>query len=351
MKIGERAKANLFFFIPALLFFLLLFLFRHRLTHILLPVLLGLLISHMMEPAVYMMVKKWHFKRNWAIPAAFVLVIAVVGLVLAFLIPALVRNLKEIIENGPAIRSSLNSLMERISGLLGKQGSSFVDIEKTVTGLETWAVQALERLARSYMKVLSGVLDVVTAFILAFYMLRDKQMITGWMLSLFPYTWRTPILDTAHELGRISAKFIQGQLLIAFIVGLIETAGLLYLKIPFAVLLGIIGGLSNLIPYFGPVIGAVPSVLAALLISPVRAIWTALLFVLVQQLDNNFLGPKIIEGKLGIHPVATIIVVFIGGEFFGLAGILLAVPVYAMLRCILRRITKSLTKTQDRQAA
>lgn len=105
-------------------------------------------------------------------------------------------------------------------------------------------------------------------------------------------------------------------------------------------LLGLLGGLSNTVPYIGPVIGAVPAVFAALMVSPVKAIITVLLFVLVQQLDNNFISPKIIEGRLGLHPVASIIVLFIGGEFFGFAGVLFAIPAYAILRSVARMIVE-----------
>ncbi len=358
MKRKEQTKSNLLFLIPAVVVILLLLFFRRRLSHILLSLLLAFLISYMMEPSVRFLQKKMRLRRISAIAVTYLLFFATLILILSFLIPGVVSNLKGIIEHGDSLQQSVDQLLDYLCQRLGSntewklRAREFLEetLNKGVKGVENWALSLLDRLAQSLLSFFSAVLDVITGFILAFYLLKDKELMSNWVLSLFPYTWRDTIAHTAHDLGKISTQFIQGQFLLALIVGTLETIGLSLIGVPFPVVLGIIGGLSNVVPYFGPFIGAVPSVLAALLVSPGKAFWTAILFVAVQQLDNNFLGPKIIEGKLGIHPVATILVVFIGGEFFGITGILLAVPVYAMLRCILRRIRKS-SHRQDPEVA
>lgn len=181
----------------------------------------------------------------------------------------------------------------------------------------------------------------MSAFVLTYYFLRDKTTILNGIFGLFPYRWRPALTAGADELGMISAKFIQGQFLVALIIGIIEMLGLLLIGVPYAVLLGVIGGISNMIPYFGPFFGALPPIFTALLISPAKALWVLALFLAVQQFDNNFLSPKIIEGNLGIHPITIILIVFIGEEFFGFWGILAAVPVYAMVKCIFVRIFKA----------
>jgi predicted PurR-regulated permease PerM len=133
------------------------------------------------------------------------------------------------------------------------------------------------------------------------------------------------------------SKFIQGQLLTAIIVGVLETIGLFLVRVKYPLVLGVIGGIAEIIPYFGPVIGAVPAVAIALIESPIKAMWAVLVYVVVQQLENAYISPKIIEGRLGLHPVATIMVILAGGKFFGVAGMLLAVPVTAILRVLIKR--------------
>lgn len=349
MKAKEQVKENLLFLIPAVLVLLLLLLFGRRLSHILISLVLALLIATLMEPTVNLIQRKLGFRRVSAIFCTYLGFFAALVLLLSFLLPAVVHNLESIIASGDRLQAGVDQLLEFCCRPLG-EGSSWKEqvrdyldgaLAGVVRSVGDWALSLLDRLDQLILAFFNGVLDVVTGFVVAFYLLKDREQISHWVLSLFPYTWRDTLSHLARDMGKISAQFIQGQFLLAFLVGTLETLGLWVIGVPFPLILGILGGLSNIIPYFGPFLGAIPACAAALLISPSKAIWTALLFLLVQQVDNNFLSPKIIEGKLGIHPVATILVVFVGGEFFGITGILLAIPLYAMLRCLLRRILKN----------
>ena len=186
-------------------------------------------------------------------------------------------------------------------------------------------------------------MGIITAIVLTYYFMRDKTHILNGVFGLFPYRWRDFVTETADELGMISAKFVQGQIFVSLIIGSLETVGLLLLGMPYSAFFGIIGGFSNLIPYFGPFIGAVLPVITALGISPVKALWVLALFLIVQQIDNHFISPKIIEGNLGIHPMVVIIVIFAGQELFGVWGLIVAVPVYATVKCILSKFIKILS--------
>ncbi|NLB77703.1 MAG: AI-2E family transporter, partial [Clostridiaceae bacterium] len=159
-------------------------------------------------------------------------------------------------------------------------------------------------------------------------------------LLLLPRRWRAGTIDLGKKISRILAGFIQGQLMTALIVGVLETMGLILVGMKYPLVLGMIGGLANIIPYFGPYIGAIPALAIALTISPLKAVWVAAVYIVVQQIDNSFISPKIIEGRLGLHPVATIFAVLVGGEFFGIIGMLLAVPVMAILRVFVNKFVE-----------
>lgn len=347
-RISRREK--IIFLLPAVFLAIVIFLLRKRLTHIFIPVIIALVLSYMLEPVVRMFQKKAHMKRNKALIITFALAFAILTVILVFLVPAVLDNLREIIKSIPLIRQRLDEMAERLSRVIGsgRENAAYNFLEKHVNKImertEKASIKVLEGLARSYKKVFNIFFDFVTAVILTYYFLKDKAILSDRILSFFPYDYRKTITETFYELGKISSGFLQGQILIAIIVGILETAGLFWIGVPYPVLLGIIGGFSNLIPYFGPFIGAIPAIVCALIVSPAKALWTALLYIGVQQLDNNFLGPKIIEGKLGIHPVTTIIVIFLGGELFGLPGVFLSVPIYAMLRCIVSKMYKSLLR-------
>ncbi len=128
----------------------------------------------------------------------------------------------------------------------------------------------------------------------------------------------------------------------ALIVSTMEVIGLFIIKVKYPIILGIVGGIANIIPYFGPIIGAVPAVAVALIQSPVKALWTIIVFTIVQQIDNAFISPKIIEGRLGLHPVTTILAVLAGGEFLGITGMLVAVPIVAILKVIAKRLVEAI---------
>lgn len=326
------------------------FLLRKRLVRILLPLVIGGILFYLLDPVICFLEKKQRMKRGAAIVIVFGILFTVLLAAILFAVPVIKDDIAAMAQETPMldqrIKSALQAVLNSIFGTENGETGGVIGtaIRKHAESLLSQGMQYLgemaSRFARRapflYVSVMDAILEIVTGIIFTYYFLKDKEKIGHWILGIFPYDRRDEIMRAVKEIGSISASFIRGQLLIAFIVGSLETLGVSLLGLPAPWLLGLIGGLSNLIPYIGPFIGAVPSVFAALLVSPGHAVLTVLLFVLVQQLDNNFISPKIIEGKLGIHPVASILAVFAGGEFFGIAGILFAIPVYAILRSLLR---------------
>lgn len=335
--------------LPALVVGILIILFRKRLSAILLPLLAALVLAYMLDPAVDFIQERFKFirkkSRSKAVILVFSLFIACAAAIIAFLLPAIASNIADIVENTPEIKTRLiayaqNLISEEHAGIREK----VVTLIGSLTDLMDQKIASFGAASgslSSYGKISDLLVGIVSAFVLTYYFLRDKVAILNGFFGLFPYRWRPFLTAAADELGMISAKFVQGQIFVALIIGIIEICGLLLIGIPYAVLLGVLGGISNMIPYFGPFFGALPPIFTALMISPAKAVWVLILFVAVQQLDNNFLSPKIIEGNLGIHPITVIIVVFIGQEFFGFWGIIASIPVYAMIKCILVRIFKA----------
>lgn len=335
-------------FLPAVLLAIGIFLFRKKLSGVFFTVFAAVLMAYMLDPLVDFLQKHLDFAknkaRNRAVMVVFVSSLVVIGLTVAFVAPIVVSNVTDIVENTDQIIPKITSYVENhISD--EHIGMKTKVLEITNSAMEKISLKAdeLSESATSFSLLgkISGVLvGFITAIVLAYYFLRDKKIILNGILGIFPYEWREQITDFFDELAMISSKFIQGQVFVAIIVGSLEMLGLFLLGIPYSVFYGIIGGLSNMIPYFGPFIGAVLPVITALLISPVRALWVLALFLVVQQIDNHFISPKIIEGNLGIHPATVIIVIFIGQELFGIWGLITAIPVYAVIKCTVIRIFK-----------
>lgn len=343
---------NLIYLLPAAAAVIGALLFRDRLTHIFVPLILAMVLTMLLSPPTGYLSRKTKLNKTGATAVSMTAFSLLLILIFIGLVPIFLDSLREVVNNSKEIASQVESTMgslnmqlqtmlhvDQDSDIAGWMNQATQNLCKQLfTALEGWASSLLDRIAESYIEVFATVFDCITALVITFYLLRDGRQLRLWALEAFPFQWREPVSQVLSDLGKIFSDFLKGQLLVSFILGVLQTAALLILGIPYAPILGFFGGILNIIPYFGPFIGAVPAVLAAFFVSPVKALWTILLFVVLQQVDNNLLTPKIVEGKLGVHPITTIVVVFLGGEFFGLWGVLLAVPVYAAMRSVLRRV-------------
>ena len=318
------------YLVPVLLIVSLLIIFRSRLARIINPLLFASVSFFVLNPFVEKLERNGKAKRNVAVAVVFAVTV-IVGTI-AFIIPVLKENVSEILANIPLIKENIKSFSVKMYDFFGTLKFAETAENKISQTVVSWAAPD------NIVNIGQRILDIFTSVVLTFYLLKDKEKAGNLILSVFPYSWREFLIDVYTETEKICYSFISGQFIIACVIGLLETLGLWLLGVPYPLLFGIIGGISNLIPYFGPFIGAVPAVISTLLVSPFKALLTALLFIIVQQVDNNFISPKIIEGKLGIHPVTTIFAVFIGGEFFGIFGMLFAVPIYAIMHFILKRL-------------
>ena len=170
---------------------------------------------------------------------------------------------------------------------------------------------------------------------LIFYLLKDSEAIREALYTPFPARLRPYLRDLMDIVNRSVGGYIRGQLLLGLLVGGVVTIGLLLLGIPFAVILGIVAGLTELIPIIGPWIGGAVGVLVTLAAAPDKVLWVILLYLMVQLLENALLVPRVQANTLGLHPIAVILVITIGSQYFGLWGVILGPPLAAMVKGML----------------
>jgi predicted PurR-regulated permease PerM len=163
-------------------------------------------------------------------------------------------------------------------------------------------------------------------------------------LKSIPKGIRDQVINISRDIDNLLSRFIRGQLIIAMIVGVLSIIALVVLKVQFAFLIGTIAGVTNIIPYFGPIIGAIPAIIVALLDEPMKAIWVIIAFFIIQQTESAILSPKIVGESVGLHPVFVILVLLIGGELFGVIGLIFAIPIAASIKIILNHLVKILIK-------
>jgi len=321
----------------------LLFINRVKLARILRPFFVALIIAYLLHPLVVRMEHK-KIKRGIAIIILYVFFIIASGSILIFVFPSVVQNTKELINTIPIIASQykdyFNTFIFTIESSKWPDEVKDTIMREVSLGAEMFqkvAIDTLKEALTSTFDYIFKLFDVLLSMIIAYYYLKDAEFLKEGFLSLTPRKWRNFLIGTGREINLILGSFIQGQLLTALIVGILESIGLIIVHAKYPVVLGMVGGIFNIIPYFGPFLGAIPAVAVALIESPIKALWTALVFIIVQQIDNSFISPKIIEGRLGLHPVTTILAVLVGGEFMGILGMLIAVPIAAIIKVIIKR--------------
>ncbi|HHZ19203.1 MAG TPA: AI-2E family transporter [Firmicutes bacterium] len=316
---------------PGFILFMLVTLYLFK--EVIWPFLLAWLVALLLEPQIRWLEQKGA-KRSWAVLSVFLVLLVVLGVGLLWLVPPFLRDL-----NRAAV--SLPEYARRIQHALAKTGRLF---QQLPPGLQSYVESSLSRSQEVFRQLLlRGAAVVIAAFsqtfrlllvpFLAYYISRDlpewrrqiRRRIPRWLGRDTIIFWRTM---------RVIGAYIRGQLLVSAAVGGIIMLGLLLLRIEMALLIGVMAGIFNLIPYFGPILGALPAVILGLLTSPWRALYVVLLFVVANQLETMFLMPRLVGRSVGLHPVVVIFLLVLGGHYLGLFGMLLAVPIGGVVKVV-----------------
>ncbi|GAC1410997.1 MAG: AI-2E family transporter [Candidatus Velthaea sp.] len=203
------------------------------------------------------------------------------------------------------------------------------------TLVQTYGFDAATKTVTLVLSAFSIIATVIIVPVLSAYMLLDVENVRRQFLGLFKPQARVKTNDLIDDLDKVVGGFIRGQLIDGAIVGLMIGVMLAIMKVPYALLIGVAAGILNFIPYAGAVISFVPSVLLALFTNgPTSALIVAGLFAVIQQIDGNFVAPRVLKENVGLSPLYIILAILVGSELFGLAGTFLSVPVAAMLRVL-----------------
>lgn len=264
------------------------------------------------------------------------LMVICVGLAL-YGLPRTVGQLNHLLESIPVYTARVEEFTASIQDYYSRAGlppGIKRILDERVRRAEESLLQMVAGLIAGSLGLAGSLLNIFLAPVLAFYLLKDGARFKEKMLALIPVSWHRDLLELGGEINRVLNSFIRGYLLVCLIVGALTGIAMALLGLEFALMLGIFAGLTELIPYFGPVIGAVPALALALLRSRWLAFKVLLAVFVIHQLEGNLISPRILGQRVGLHPLAVIVALMIGGELHGLAGMLLAVPAAAVLRIL-----------------
>ncbi|HEX8829847.1 MAG TPA: AI-2E family transporter [Longimicrobium sp.] len=284
-----------------------------------------------------------HVMPHWlAILLSFLLVIGLLVLAVAFIVPILAEQLGAFAAALPGFAEQIQARLPSMVAWLDERGllsttpeRFFADLERNLLGaVESFARRVLGGLGQFISRVLSTAVTLFGILFLAVYFLADARRIEAATLLGAPRRYRRDVRDLWNAFRFTLSRYLGGLALSLAIQGGLSAVALFILGVPYALLLGVWVAITALVPYLGAWIGGAPAVLLALTISPTTALLTALLFLVIQQLEGNVLTPRIQGQAVRVHPILVFLAVIAGGELFGLVGIVFAVPLVAVFRVL-----------------
>jgi predicted PurR-regulated permease PerM len=239
---------------------------------------------------------------------------------------------------------SVSSISEKLQSTnLSILGNLNDKIAQIVSYVQSYFSASVGAMTNSIVSISGNIVTFFISIVLSIYLMQDSEYFADLWSKIYNLIFRRStvgnrLTEILHTVDDTFHKYIKGQLLEACIVGVLSGTVLYFIGIDYALIIGIISGICNLIPYIGPVVGTVLAIIMSLLSGqPITALWATIGMIVVQQVDNNFLAPKIVGDSVGLHPVFTMLAIIIGGNLWGLIGMLIAVPFAASCKILISK--------------
>lgn len=330
------------------------------------PIIIGLVLAYLMNPVMLWLericlkffekkindkhkVKK--VSRGIAIAGSVIILIAVIALLIAAIVPSVISSVTGLIKVLPdSVSSVINTIQHGNFGDSKAAELASDALQKGTDYIETFATEKMIPQAQKYVaQITTGVISFIRAIlnfligiIVMVYVMSIQETLIGQSKKIIYAVFKPKvgniIVETVAKSNTIFGGFITGKILDSLIIGVIAYFGCLILHIPSTVLVAVIIGITNVIPVFGPFIGAIPSLLIVVIQSPWHALYLLIFIIVLQQVDGNIIGPKILGSSTGLSTFWVMFSILIAGGMFGFLGMLLGVPVFAVIYYIIKRL-------------
>jgi len=353
-------KSTLFVLISLLLLGLIILIFNQIafifypikvfFSTVVLPIILATIAYYLLRP-ILRLLEKIHIPRAWGILIIFLGVAGLITLFVFLVLPFLKLQFHNLTENFPiyfkqvlldidgffraSIFSSYYEALD-INALTLVEGApmNIGNIIKNAMGGIAMGVTSL-------VGALTGlILAIATVPIILFYLLKDGQNLPKVFIKMLPPRMRKDAKVIIRDADNQISSYIQGQILVAICIGIMVSIGFLIIGMDYALLLGVLAMFTSIVPYLGPVIAIIPAIIIAIVSSPFMILKLAVVWTIVQLVDGKFISPQIMGKSLRIHPITIIFVLLTAGSLFGIVGVILGIPAYALLKVIVTHMFK-----------
>lgn len=334
------------------------------------PFLVGAFIAFILYPLVRFFYRNLfkntlHMKSDklskWlSILVTYVIAIGVIAILMVFILPQLYTSITDIVDRLPVWYNNLTTMVDNFENRHADLG--FIDYNvinehltslypKIISYLTDTLANLLPYVVNTSMAIVKGVVNLIISIMVSVYMISDHKNIFYQFKKLLYAVFPKQAADTARTICRESTniflKFMYGKAIDSVIIGIICFVCMNIFKFPYTVLISVIVGITNMIPYFGPYIGGVLGGIIIVIVNPVQVIFFAVMILVIQQFDGLFLGPKILGDSTGLKPLWVIFAIVVGGAMFGVLGMFLGVPTMAVICYILNIVVEHFLKKRN----
>lgn len=366
------ASVTFITFCCCILFFFLIYRYHgftqffQKLMGVLQPIIIGFVVAYLINPVMIFLEKALNkflmprmknekkvkkLSRSIGVTGALLFLLLIIFLLLEMIIPQLIKSIQNMLVSLP---SEINSFTIWVKTFLADQNELATTVENTLVSaanfLENFLQTQLLPQATTYIaSITTGVISIakllfnfIIGLIVSVYILMTKETFVGQgkkvVYALFNPKTGNIIIRTVRKSNQIFGGFISGKILDSVIIGLLCYIVLVIMHMPYSLLVSVIVGVTNVIPFFGPYIGAIPSAILIILADPIMGIYFLIFILILQQIDGNIIGPKILGDSTGLNSFWVVFAILIGGGLFGILGMILGVPVFAVIYYIARQI-------------
>lgn len=314
---------------------------------IFIPFIIAGVITYLLHPIVEQL-KTMGIARPISILLIYIVIIVIFSYLLLKGTPYIIEEIKDLLENIPHFANIYRQLVSDFYRQTSMMPEGFrATAEGWLTNIETIAAQGLVGTVANLRGILDYFFMLIIIPFIVFYLLKDFILLekTAWYLT--PRKWRNSGRELLRNINISLGNYIRGQLFVCLAVGFIATIGLWLVGMPYAVILGIFIGITNIIPYFGPIIGALPVAIIAFTDSFQLVMLGLLVNFGIQLIEGNILSPLIVGKSLHMHPVLIIFALVVGAEVGGVIGLIIAVPILAIIKVLIMHIRESLQRVNE----
>lgn len=321
---------------------------------VILPGVLAIIGYYLLRPILGLF-ERWRIPRVWGIFLLYIILIGIITLLVVLVYPflrdqftnlaqefpgyfmAFTQNIAEFLNN-----ARLNEYLDKVNLNYDSMVENFTtDMVETVKDTAANLAQGVASGITGFVSALTGiVLSLVTVPFILFYLLKDGKKLPSFIIKVCPPRTRKEVTEILHDMDKQISSYIQGQILVSMCIGAMVTIGFLIIGMKYALLLGFLAMVTSVVPYLGPVIAITPAVIIALVTSPFMLIKLAIVWTVVQLIEGKFISPQIMGKSLSIHPITIIFVLLTAGSLFGVPGVILGIPGYAILKVLVTHLFK-----------